>query len=268
MKKHILLIFITFSSLLGIAQNELGFYAFPQMTQVNNKANRTDDQIYTALPTIAYGFGVSWLHQFNKRAGHGPIRHGVTSGSMKIKKSLKLGIIYSAHEQKWRSVYNKNGLPATWEGKKRFDYLKIPVMGKLTLPINNKFNFAVFGGPQLSYLIKAEGGIVYWERREGGDYFDLPFSEKKYFNAFTVDAVLGFDIEYKISRWVHLIAGIRSDISLSTVENNERILNNYPSYGEVKDYDKERGNSHNTTVALILGFSYHFHHAEFNKTRY
>lgn len=269
MKKYLLFAFILFTSFIVSAQNEVGFYLFPQLTQVNNKANRQDDPIYSAQLTTSWGVGVSVLHQFNKRAGHGPIRGGVTASSLKIKKSLKVGLVYSAHDQKWKSQYRlPGGEIATWEGKKRFDYVKLPVMGKLTIPLNNIFNLALFGGPQVSYLVKAEGGIIYWEHFDTYDYFDLPFSNSKYFNRFTFDAVAGIDLETKISRWVHLITGIRADWSVTTVENNDRIINNYPAYGEVNEYNKDRGNSHNSSLAFILGFTYHFHRSEHGRTRY
>lgn len=270
MKKYILLTALILSlGLSGIAQNELGFNVFPQMTQMNNKANRTGDPIYRALPTVSYGLGVNWTRQIGARtSGSGSIRNGILASSLKTKKSINIGLVYSAHDQKWESEFRKDGVLTQWEGSKRFDYLKIPVVAKFTRPLNHLFNVTFYGGPQLSILMKAEGGIIHWKHYDTYDYFDLPFSDRKYFNALTLDAVAGVDFEYKLTRWVYLTFGLRADLSMTTVENNDRIVNNYPTYGDVRGYDKERGNGHNSSVAFLLGFNYQLHKARYDRTRF
>lgn len=260
-------------SINGLAQNEIGVLAFPQISSIHNKANRQGDPIYQANLTYAYGAGVFFLHDFKKRA-YGAIRNGVTGRSLKTKWSGKVSLLYSAHEQKWTSQYSiKSGLSdtiLTHQGRKRLDYLKLPIVGQLTFPLTNKYNLALFAGPQVSYLLNAQGGNVIWRRyASGATYFDLPFADKKYFKRFTLDGVFGATVEYKgLSRWVHLLVGVRGDFSITNSENSEAIVNNYPVYGDINNYEKERGDSHNSTVALMVGLNYIFHVPDYHRTRF
>lgn len=257
----------------GLSQNEIGILAFPQITSIHNNANRQGDPIYRAELTAAYGAGVFFLHDFKKRS-YGAIRNGATNRSMKTKWSARVSLLYSAHEQKWTSQYviKSRGLDTilTHEGRKRLDYLKLPIVGQLTFPLTNKYNLALFAGPQVSYLLNAQGGNVVWRRNpDGSTYFDLPFADKKYFKRLTFDGVFGATVEYKgLSRWVHLLVGLRGDVSITNSENAQEVVNNYPVYGDINNYQKERGNSHNTSVALMLGLNYLFHVPDHHKTRF
>ena len=127
--------------------------------------------------------------------------------------------------------------------------------------------------------MKADGGIVHWERRaDGSVYYDLPFADIAYFKRFTLDAVAGIDFEYKVqkgrigkfelARWVHWVVGLRGDWSATTVEHKDKEINNYPMYGRVLGFDGERTNSRNVTLGLIIGATYHFHVADYAKTRF
>jgi len=278
-KKNLTVILLLFAFSLVKAQNELGVYAFPQTTTLMNKANRQGDPIYQPELTYTYGGGVTFNHDFKKQP-YGMLRGGNSARSMKKKLGLKFGVFYSAHDQKFSSRYRiKADSLAFHEGRKRFDYLKFPVNLRLTIPTTNEhFNFALYGGPQISYLMRAQGGIVYWEDRGDHDYYDLPFSDVGYFKRLTLDAVAGADVEYKFKRgsigkfefhrWVHLVMGVRGDWSVSTVENKDAIINNYPTYGNIDNYVEERTGSRNGTLSLLFGFTYLFHVADYHRTRY
>jgi hypothetical protein len=268
----ILGLILAFASNLS-AQNEIGGIYFPSLTSINNRANRQDDPIYKADPTIAYGAGLSFSHHMNKTRNHGPIKHGALGSHFSVKKLVMVDLIFTQHHQKWTSIYTlQDNTTRTKEGNKRLNYMKIPILFELVHPINNRFGIAFYGGPQISTLIRAQGGIVYWEYRDSGIYYDLPFESTKYYNRFLVDAVGGINLEYhfkkKNLRWYSPLLGIRADWSITSVENSERIINNYPHYGEINGYDKERKNSHNTSVSLVFGLNYVFHQAEHNRTKF
>lgn len=265
MKKSIfILVCLAGLAISGLSQNEIGVLAFPQITSIHNKANRQGDPMYRAELTAAYGAGAFFLYRFKKRS-YGVIRNVATDRSMETRWSARASLLYSAHDQKWTSQYLTNSeelnTAITHEGRKRLDYLKLPIVGQFTFPLNNKFNLALFAGPQVSYLLSAKGGNVFWRKNpDGSTYFDLPFSDMKYFKRLTFDGVLGATLEYKgLSKWVHLLVGLRGDVSITNSENTQAVVNNYPVYGEINNYQKERGNSHNTTLALTLGLSYIFH---------
>ena len=279
--KKIILLFSVFISLAtsAFSQNEIGIYVMPQITSLHNKANRQgDDPIYQPEVTYAYGGGVTFMHDF-KKTRYGKITGGNTSASLDHKLGLKVGLFYSANDQKFTSRYRYNlDSTITHSGRKRFDYLKLPVNLRFTIPLNDRFNLALYGGPQVSWLFKAEGGIVHWVHYDTFDYYDLPFSDISYFKRFTLDAVAGIDLEYKVkkgrignfvlAKWVHFVFGIRADWSATTVEHKDRIINNYPSYGQVNGFSGERSNSRNSTLGFILGATYHFHKPDYAKTRF
>jgi hypothetical protein len=271
--KKLLFTLSIFCTIAVFAQSELGAIYMPQLTSLHNKANRQGDPIYKALPTIAYAGGLSFSHHINRTGTHGPIRHGALGSHFKLKKLYRIDVIYAQHNQRFRSEYRpfKDSI-ATHYGKKRLGYLKIPIMYQATHPINKHFAISFYGGPQLSILMRAKGGVVYWEHFENHDYYDLPFASKKYYNLLTFDVVTGCNMEYRFTqphlRWYNIVAGIRADWSVSTVENNDVSVNNYPVYGDVYNYDKERKNSRNTTVGLMFGVNYIFHTAEHVRTRF
>lgn len=283
--KKILLLSVVFLGVLTkfFAQNQIGIYVAPQMTSLINKANRqSQDPIYELENTYTYGGGVTFMHDF-KKTRYGKITGGQTSSSLDHKLGIKVGLFYSAQDQKFTSRYIdvEDGQPLvkTHEGRKRLDYLKLPINLRFTIPLTDKFNLALYGGPQVSYLLKADGGIVHWDHLENGtDYFDLPFSDRSYYKSFTLDGVAGVDLEYKLqrgrigrfdlARWVHLVFGIRGDWSATTVEHKDKVVNNYPVYGGLRGFSGERSNSRNVSLGLLIGATYSFHKADYAKTRF
>lgn len=265
MKKNFIIILFLLSGIYSFAQNELGAFIFPQLTTMHNRANKLDDPIYQTLPTVTYGGGFSFLHHLNKSKSHGPIRHGALSSHFKTKKSLRFDLLYVQHNQNFKSEYRVgNGIVKTHEGTKRLSYIKVPLFYEITFPINKKSSFSMYGGPQFSFLTKAQGGLVYWIHYDDYDFYDLPFSNRDYFKKITADAAGGFHFEYSMTRWMHLLVGMRFDYTLSTVENKTAIANNYPVYGA----EELRTNGRNTAFALVLGVNYQFHKAEFDRTRF
>ena len=265
MKKNFIIILFILSGVHSFAQNELGAFIFPQLTTMHNKANKLNVPIYQTLPTITYCGDVSFLHHLTKSKSHGPIRHGALSSHFKTKKSLRFDLLYVQHNQNFKSEYRiGGGKVKTHEGTKRLSYLKVPLLYEVTVPINNKISFSLYGGPQFSFLMKAQGGLVYWIHYDDHDYYDLPFSSRDYFKKITADAAGGFHFEFSMTRWLHLLAGMRFDYTLSTVENRTAIVNNYPVYGS----EELRTNGRNTALALVVGVNYQFHKAEFDRTRF
>jgi hypothetical protein len=273
MLRKIFISFIFFFPILLKAQNELGFLYLPNLSSMHNKGNRQGDPIYQPELTISQGWGASFAHHANRTKTHGPIRNGTLGSHFRLKKLYRIDLIYMQCHQKWRSEYpiNSDSI-AIHQGKKRLGYLKLPLMYQLTHPINNHFAISFYGGPQISLLLRQEGGIVYWERRENDIYYDLPFADKKYFKPVTIDAVFGINLVYRFTapnlRWYELTGGVRGDWTMSTVERKDAVINNYPTYGKITGWDKERTNGHNTSLAIACGLNYIFHEAEHHKTRY
>ena len=48
----------------------------------------------------------------------------------------------------------------------------------------------------------------------------------------------------------------------------DKIINNYPTYGNIKNFVEERSNSRNGTVSLLFGFTYLFHRPDYHRTRF
>ncbi len=275
--KKLFFISLVVANLIAKAQNEVGAYIFPQLSSMHNKANRQDDPIYEHLPTITYGGALTFTKQINMTKSHGPLRfasvgsnvsnHGRLISNTRLKTAVRIDAILVQHNQRFKSVYTTLGVEKTHTGAKRFNYLKIPIVYQVTIPVNKYVAYSLYGGPQISTLLKTTGGVVYWEYRENGEiYYDLPFSRTDYYKRFTLDAVLGFNLELRATRWMHLIGGIRADWSATTSDKNDAVTNNYPAYGKTNGV--ERKNSRNTSLALLVGFNYQIHRSEFDRTRF
>ena len=246
-------------SLSSMAQNEVGAFLFPQTSMINNKANGT--YIYQHVPTISWGGGVNFLHFFSGSKKQGNNKFATLSKRY----GLRTGIIYSAHRQKWKAKYQINeGVFADWEGKKRLDYIKLPILFEYSHPLSRKMNYIFYLGPQISILARAQGGIITWKHYGGFDYFDLPAADRKYFKSFVIETVVGAGVDYHITRWINVSASARADISATSIENNNVETNGYKPY----DIDKDRGDSHNMSIAILFGIEYKLHKSFLGKTKY
>lgn len=254
-RKFLLAIFVAIS-VMGLAQNEVGAFVFPQITNIYNTADDQAGDIYKNKLTLSGGIGANFIHFF----------HGKRDDRKRARHAVRAELIYSAHNQKWTSKYRVgNGEIATWNGKKRLDYIKVGGMYEISRPITKHISLITYAGPQFSVLISAKGGIVTWQRYESYDYFDLPPSDRSYYKGITIDAVGGMGFDYEYSKWINISMSVRGDFSLTTIENADNNLNGYTgSYTVGLD---ARG-SRNITIAVLMGLEYTIHKPEHARTRF
>lgn len=261
MKKLQVAGFLLFLSVMVNAQNEMGAYLFPQWSSINNKGN--DEPIYQHIPTVSAGGGGFFVHYFE---GLKISKARVRFGYSKPRLGLRLDLAYSAHNQKFKSEYRVGEEIRTHFGKKRLDYLKLAVMAEYTRPLNRHMNVVIYGGPQLSYLLKADGGIVAYRRYSTFDYYDLPVADKAYFKTFLFDLTASIGVDYKVTKWVNIFAAIRGDWSVTGVENKNAEANGIGVYN--LEGNDDRSNSHNTGLSLTVGVEYKLHRPEHARTKY
>lgn len=261
MKKLQLAGFLLFLSVMVNAQNETGAYLFPQWSSINNKGN--DDPIYQHIPTVSAGAGAFFVHYFE---GLKISRQRGRFGYSKPRLGARVDVAYSAHNQKFKSVYRDGEEQITHHGKKRLDYMKFALMAEYTRPINRHMNVVIYGGPQISYLVKADGGIVAYKRYDTYDYFDLPTADKAYFKQYLFDLTASVGVDYKFSKWVNIFAALRGDWSMTGVEDKDAEANGIGAYN--LDGNDDRSNSHNTMLSITVGVEYKLHRPEHARTKY
>ncbi len=240
MKNIVIYLLILVSAKLSIAQSRVGFVFFPQVSSIANPAMKSDS-VNKNLTTFSGGAGVTFTQDFSSRVG------------------IQTGIIYSSQNQKIKSSYHsKDGnLNVEHTGKKRFDYLKLPLVLRYSLSIGEKAKLVPFAGVQLSYLLKYEGGMVVY----GDNFFDLPQTPagNNYYKKMVIDVPLGLNLEYGISKRTALVFGFKIDYSLTNAANKEASYNGTPiaSFGGISD-QKQR----NTTYGVNLGVSFNINKKE------
>src|SRR6187402_3894147 len=107
-----ILFFILFLSLMTIesnAQISFGAVGFPQITSISNQSDALNNRL-----SFGAGGGVNVTYDLSSRFG------------------VQLGVLYSAQNQKLRSKYTLGGVEFTHDSKKRFDYLKIPLLLRIS----------------------------------------------------------------------------------------------------------------------------------------
>ncbi|MFN6946098.1 MAG: porin family protein [Cytophagaceae bacterium] len=212
---------------------EIGLIYVPQVTSIINFSH--NDPIYQNRLTFAGATGLTFTYHFNNRF------------------ALQTGVLYNSHNQKFKSEIPAGSETREWKGKKRLDYLKLPLVIKYSMPIDRKMSFHLYAGPQLSYLLKGEGGVVVWRNYGNSTYYDLPHSSNDHYARLTIDGVLGFGLDFRITRTLTVTGGIRSDFSFTDMENKKATYMDEPLYYYG---DPNRGSSHNFTVGFLMGISY------------
>ncbi len=136
-------------------------------------------------------------------------------------------------------------------GKKRFDYLKIPVVLRYAIPAGKKTNIVPFAGVQLSYLLKYDGGMIVYS----DNYFDMPATPKgNDFYKKTVLAIpLGFTVEYALTEKIELVSGIKLDYALTNAANEQAEHNGLP-ISTYSGFSTEKQRL--TTYGFTIGLSY------------
>jgi hypothetical protein len=214
------------------AQFSFGVVGFPQISNLTSKSIRQDPVLDNRL-TFSGGAGVNVTYNFSESIG------------------LQLGVLYSSQNQKIRSHYTIGGEKYTHDSKKRFDYLKLPLVLRYSQPVGMA-NLVLFAGPQFSYLLKYDGGmIVYIEDQ----YYDLPATPPKndFYKKYTLDATGGIGIEYPITKYIDLVTALKVDCSLTDAENKNAEYN-----GLIVSQVNGSGSSaaRNVTYALLLGLNF------------
>lgn len=257
MKKHLITLFILTAVFFAKGQNEIGAFYFPQLTSINNLEN-TETNIYTHVPTFSSGAGINYIHFFNDRYDFRNMLHKI---------GLRIDLMYSAHNQKFKSEWVPfKGAPTYFhEGKKRLDYIKLAINAEYFRPFSRHMSYIFYGGPQISYLAKSDGGIVAWNEREDGTVlYLLPPASNNYFKRVTVDFVIAAGLDYELTRYLNFSTSLRLDYSLTTIDNPEVIVGEFPQF----NVDSGRNGSRNMSIAALFGIEYTLHIPEHSKTRY
>ena len=228
--KSILLLLLFLSILINNtnAQISIGAVGFPQISSLSNKSDALDNRL-----SFGAGGGLNVTYDFNPKFG------------------VQLGALYSAQNQKTRSKYTLSGVSYTHDARKRFDYLKIPVLLRITQQVG-VLDFIVFAGPQFSYLLKYDGGMVVYIEDQ---YYDLPTTPNanKYYSKYTIDATAGLGLDLPLSKYLKLTSALKIDYNLTNAQNNNA------TYGAYNVSDIVGSSSaRNMTYALMVGINLKF----------
>ncbi len=243
MKRGITYLLFLLSIECSLAQTRIGFVVFPQVSSLSNHDIK-EDSVNTNKLTIAGGAGITVTQYISKKV------------------SVQTGLFYSSQNQKIKSVYHNssNTMNVEHNGKKMFDYLKVPVLVRYSFPVTEKTSIVPFAGVQLSYLLKYNGGMVVY----GNNYFDLPVTPKgnNYYKKTVVDIPLGINLEYSISEKTILTFGFKFDYALTNAANTNAMYNGAPitSYGGISS-QKQR----NTTYGVNMGMAFNLAPKKKNK---
>jgi hypothetical protein len=234
MKRGITYLLFLLSFELSVAQSRIGFVVFPQISSLSNREIK-EDSVNTNKLTFAGGAGITFIQNFSKKI------------------SIQTGLFYSSQNQKIKSEYHNSAhtINIEHQGKKMFDYLKVPVLLRYSFPVNEKITIVPFAGIQLSYLLKFNGGMVVYS----ANYFDLPRTPKgnNYYKKTVLDMPLGINLEYSLSEKTTLTFGFKFDYALTNAANNAAVYQGVPitSYGGFSE-QKQR----NTTYGVNMGMSF------------
>ncbi len=214
------------------AQFSIGVVGFPQISNLTSKSIRKDPVMDNRL-TFGGGGGLTLTYGFSETVG------------------VQVGGFYSSQNQKIRSTYTIGGEENIHDSKKRFDYLKIPVLLRLTQPMGNA-KFVFFAGPQFSYLLKYDGGMIVYE---DDSYFDLPStpSGNSFYKKYTIDAAAGIGLEFPLAQYIDFTSAFKVDYSITNAQNSNAI------YNDVRVADMNGGaTARNMTCALLVGLNFRF----------
>ncbi|MCU0428953.1 MAG: PorT family protein [Cytophagaceae bacterium] len=216
----------------SMAQFSVGITGFPQISS-NSSDNIRSSSVLRNRITFSGGAGLLLGYDFSDRIG------------------IRTGCIYSSQNQIIRSTYTLYGTPYEHVGKKRFDYLKFPVLVKFSHPIAKKIRFNYFLGPQLSYLLKYDGGMVVYIPDV---FFDLPVtpSGNDYYKKLVLDATGGLGFDISISKRSEINTGFKLDYAITDTENKNATYEGFDLQEINGQGDRA---ARNITGALMIGFT-------------
>ncbi|MFQ3575437.1 MAG: outer membrane beta-barrel protein [Cytophagales bacterium] len=229
MKFKFLSVLFLIASVQCFSQYEIGGYLMGQMTRVGGSQQSTFTK---NLPTYTAGGGI------------------LAGIDITNEWDFQTGLIFSRHSQKFVT----SPIPTAsgeYRGRKRMDYLKIPLTAKYTHFFTQ--NFAAFGflGPQLNLLTRAGGAVEIIETDDNGNviYYDLPQANNKYYNFLTVGGTIGVGSEYQFAHNLYLVGLLKVDFDFNGYESKN------VEYNNVKVTENKNINR-NSSFALMVGVSY------------
>lgn len=208
------------------AQFEVGGYFTGQKTTITTGSESTN------LPTYTGGGALLTGYNFNDNF------------------AIISGLIYNRHSQKFKTVYDPSTPNGFYEGRKRLDYLKLPIALRFSYPVGGKVNLFGFAGPQLNFLLRSSGAVEVIQKDETGriTYYDLPASENKYFKTFNLEATAGIGAEFMLIENLYLSSIFKTDLGLGDAERKST------SYNGADGEDKAKAS--NRTFSLMFGLVY------------
>jgi hypothetical protein len=234
------LVLLLFCSFYSQAQrgSQIGLYLLPENTHI--ATNIHNDPIYRNKLTFAGGGGITYTYGMTERL------------------SVQLGLLYTAHNQKWAArIRVTPDSTRPWKGKKRLDYLNLPILLKYNTKMGKRMRSNFFGGVQLSYLLKGSGGLVIFRHDDSSDYFDLPVSHSNYYKPWIVQAVAGYGLDFHLARNWSLNTALRLEVSVVDGTNKSKIYQTEP-YDDLNPAIEKMQSSRNWALGLLVGVSYHF----------
>jgi hypothetical protein len=218
-------IFISFNKADAQKGLQLGFEANPQVSYLLNKADM-DSELYTGKTAINGHFGVSGQYGITEKVGIG------------------LNVLYSFQGDKYE-----------WKGEERvksLQYLKIPLMLTLNLPMGDKMIFVGKIGPQLSILSDAR--LYDGDRKIESSHYKGAFVSTDF------GGMISAGIGYKLNDHFTLDGAVRGDVGFVDAEDNDftKNIHNPSDLITPSPASSPRSATYNMTVGLTFGVRYTF----------
>lgn len=218
-------ILITFNKVEAQKGLQIGFEANPQVSYLLS-ADDMDSKLYAGKSAVNGHFGFSGQYGFTEKIGIG------------------LNVLYSFQGDlyEWKGV----------ERLKSLQYLKIPLMFSLNLPINDNVCFVGKIGPQLNIL--ADARLYNEDRKIVENNYTAAFAD------FDFGGMISTGFAYKFNDHVSVDGAVRFDSGFTDAEDKDFKLNIHDPSDLINPSpaSSPRGNAYNMTVGLTFGVRYTF----------
>lgn len=252
LKKTILLAMILIVAFKVKAQDEVGGFLLGSLTGIYNDADKGIN-FYNNRLTFSRGAGVDYVHYFK----------GKKDTRKHSRYAYKLELTYQGHSQKRHGEYKAGKETIKFKSQERLDYIKFSPMFKISDPHSRQLSTVIFFGPQISYLIDYDGGLLSYQAGKTYDKFDKPEQSKDYYHRLVVGVAGGFGVEYEFTRWIKLTAGARADVGITNTDKPKEV-----NKANLYYVNEERGGSHNYSLSLYVGTQIKLHKPQYSKTRF
>lgn len=204
---------------------QVGFEANPQFSYLVSQDDM-DSKLFQEKNAFNGHFGISGQYGFTEKMGIG------------------LNVLYAFQGDKydWKNV----------ERLKSLQYIKIPLMFTLSLPIGDHMMFVGKVGPQISFLTDA--------RLFDKDKDIIKTNYTGAFTSYDFGGVLSAGIAHKFNDQVSIDGAVRYDTGFTNVEDSDYSLNIHDPYDLVtpSPASSPRGSTYNMTIGLTFGLRYTF----------